>query len=70
VTLDEKRHFSAGSRNSDGNVPRANFNRDNGKVYVNNDNPMNRNAISGSRRIVSNDLAVILIELKESLLCF
>lgn len=37
----------------DGNVPRVNFNRDNGKVYVNADNPQNADDNVRFRREVS-----------------
>ena len=41
------------NRLSDGNVPRVNFDRDNGKVYVNANNPQNTDDNVRFRREVS-----------------
>ncbi|MFH1170376.1 MAG: hypothetical protein V1704_02355 [Candidatus Vogelbacteria bacterium] len=43
----------SGSRDSDGNVPDVNWNRDNRKLYVNSHNPRNRNANLRARQEVS-----------------
>lgn len=51
--MDEGRQFTAGSRNANGNVPNAYWNRDNGKVNVGSLHPENHDSVYGARRVVS-----------------